>query len=240
MILSIQLFIQMEIGRGFDALQTESDYSPLFLALVIGMILPIPSRMNISVPSFTASDVGYAAVHFPGFILENVSLGLNCAESLFCTQREGYMSFTANRQWHSGNYSILCVLALFYPPKELSRRFRILCGLLQRLASQFPLSPGPVVFLILAIDVNVLSLVHAHSAFIEMPCVSSADVCSTFLDLDYGARVFQAQFSSSASDYRVFAYWVTLPYRLRLFDYFDFFSKLDLDPRFSVWMQNPA
>jgi hypothetical protein len=212
-------------------------------------------------------------VIFPGISLANLSLGLNYDEDVFCTERDGYMSFTPNRDWHQGQYSVLCVLTIFYPPEQLSMRFRMVCNVLQRLLSRFQLSSGPVAFLILSVDVNVFPLIHAHSAFTEISCLSSYNVCLTFLNLDSGYRVFQARFNSSLDHVGMnvtvfvtnvrqsywnltwlrqrhltgnaedgipflgyysaaFAYLVTLPYRLKLFDYFDFFSRLDLDAPF--------
>jgi hypothetical protein len=144
------------------------------------------------------------------------------------------------------------------------------CSVLERLALQFSLSPDPVAFLLLAVDLNLLRLVYAHQGFTELPCLSSSDICSKVLNLEYGYKVFSARFTSNAYDpgvnltvlvtkavqsywsatwsrqyhitwgvtgglpfpghySAVFAYWVTLPCGLKLFDYFDFFSKLDLD-----------
>jgi hypothetical protein len=200
-----------------------------------------------------------------------MSLGLNYEEGFFCTERDGYLSFTANRKWHSGKYSILCVLAIFYPPEQIGRRFEMAYNLLRRLALTFSLCQCHLSFLILAVDVDVLPLVRGHSTFTEMPCLSSPEVCSTFGNLDSGYKVFRARFNSTITPDGVnltilvtsimqshwnktwlrqiheteignypfsgyyaaaFAFLVTLPYRLRLFDYFDFFSRLDLDAPF--------
>jgi hypothetical protein len=223
--------------------------------------------------SFKSPSRRSPAVIFPGINFTNLSLGLNYDEGFFCTEQHGYMSFTPNREWHQGQYSVLCILTIFYPPEQLSTRFRMVCNILHRLSSAFTLSPGPVAFLILSIDVNVLPLVHAHSAFTEISCLSSSDVCSSFLNLDDGYHVFQTRFDSYVDDVggnltvfvtnvrqsewnrtwlrqrhvtggvengvpflgyysAAFAYLVTLPYRLKLLDYFDFFSRLDLDAPF--------
>jgi hypothetical protein len=74
-------------------------------------------------------------VIFPGSNLTNVSLGLNYGEGFRCTERDGYMSFTPNRRWHNGRYSVLFVLAIFYPlssSRGVSIRQAVFCrGLLQ-------------------------------------------------------------------------------------------------------------
>jgi hypothetical protein len=225
-------------------------------------------------PRMASMAGGPSDVIFPGIHLANVSLGLNYRDDFLCTEQDGYMSFTPNRQWHSGQYLVLCVLAIFYPPEEFQRRFDMACRVLRELSSEFSLSPDPVAFLILSIDADaLLPLVRAHSAFTEIPCQSSSEVCSAFLNLDYGYHVFQARFPSATNGVgnsltvlvtnvvqsywnatwlrawhvtggveggvlfngyyaAVFAYLVTLPYRLRRLDYFDFFSRLDIDAPF--------
>jgi hypothetical protein len=210
-------------------------------------------------------------VDFSDMRFRNVSLGLNYEERFFCTERDGFLSFTANRKWHSGKYSVLCVLAIFYPPEQIAKRFKMACTLLQRLTLTFSLCPCRLSFLIMAIDVDVLPLIRRHSEFTEMPCLSSPGICSAFGNLDFGYKVFRARFNSTITPAGVnltvlvtsvtqshwnetwlrqthetgvgnypfsgyyaaaFAYLITLPYRLRLFDYFDFFSRLDLDAPF--------
>jgi hypothetical protein len=225
-----------------------------------------PSFSNIQIIGARILNVAFADARF-----RNVSLDLNYEEHFFCTERDGFLSFTANRKWHSGKYSVLCVLAIFYPPEQILKRFDMAYNLLRRLALTFSLCICELSFLIMAIDVDVLPLVRRHSAFTEMPCLSSPDICSTFRNLDFGYQVFQGRFNSTISPGGVnltvlvtsvtqshwnktwlrqthetgvgnypfsgyyaaaFAYLVTLPYRLRLFDYFDFFSRLDLDAPF--------
>jgi hypothetical protein len=211
------------------------------------------------------------SVTFPGWEFQNVSLGLNYENRFFCTERDGYMSFTPNRIWHGGRYSVLCVLEIFFPAERVEKAFGMLCSLLRQSALNFPVSRDSVFFLILAVDSDVLPLVRSHSAFTEVPCLSSHDICSAFYKLDFGYTVFQARFrsaddrpfvtlnvlvtSTTQSDWNetwlrgfyytpvghyrfpgyyaaAFAYLVILPYRLRIFDYFDFFSRLDLDAPF--------
>jgi hypothetical protein len=161
-----------------------------------------------------------------------------------------------------GQYSVLCVLAIFYPPERCKAVFQMAVSLLQRLALDFSLSPEPVIFLLLGIDVDLLPLVRRRREFTKLACVSSPDGCSTFLSLDSGYHAFRARFSGADLTVLVtsvrqsewtkdwlrtthatpvgkvlftgyyaasFAYLVTLPFRLRILDYFDFFSRFDID-----------
>jgi hypothetical protein len=86
---------------------------------------------------------------FPGISLTNVSLKLNYNNGFFCAERDGYLSFTPNRAFYQGRYSVLYVLIIFYPPEQLSAHFRMVCSVLQRLSLRFALSPSLAPFLIL-------------------------------------------------------------------------------------------
>jgi hypothetical protein len=205
-------------------------------------------------------------VRFSQFVLINRSLGLNYEEEQICHTAHGFISFTPNRVWHSDAFSVLCVLSIFYPPEQTFGRFEMVCGLLARIAHCPSLCRGEVVFLVFGVGTDLFRFVSRRREFTPMTCLSTPQTCLWLTDLDFGYKVFSANFSSpngvrlfnviltnarqsiwkdswlrarhitpvgnlSFRGYyaAAFSYLISLPFRLRLLDYFDFFARLDLD-----------
>jgi hypothetical protein len=92
--------------------------SPLFVIIYVVIAVPIlhseclilESKVALVAflyQSFNSISRKSPAVIFPGINLINFPLGLNYDAGFFCTERDGYLSFSTNRKCHKGQYAVL-------------------------------------------------------------------------------------------------------------------------------------
>jgi hypothetical protein len=193
------------------------------------------------------------------WVLQNKSLGLNYHfRENICFHENETLSFRPNRHWNQTSYTVLLEFFAFYPPDAMNRYFAEFVSRLKRLSPWLLAAWEVVVPCLVAVDYDLLPRFHAHPNFTFVDCTRDVR-CSKLVGLDrtyslflYGSKqlpVLYAYLTQTdctiswlAGRYRIagggafggyyahsFALIISLPYRIRLFDFFDFFVRFDFD-----------
>jgi len=191
------------------------------------------------------------------FYLKNMSLGLNYhVNNGSCFHEGDSFSFRPNRLWHGGEYQVMLEFFVFYASGRMFGFAAKFADAMLRLAPWFHACPDPVIPVLVAVDTDLVDFFRRHelfnsSAALEFPGDESryeiflfgplkipiiyAFIRQNTKDVAWLNRVHR---QADCNDFLMtfpgyyaltFALILVLPYRMRIFDFFDFFIRLDFD-----------
>lgn len=229
----------------------------LFLVLLVyslydRLYLPGSCQLNATVKN---TNWELSSLNFGAFRLDNVSQGHNY-RSVDCSAfQRGFLNFTANRVWRAGPCSVVHIVLLMYPSSWMGRVFGDFVTWLRDFSRNPCDSACRSVFLVLTSE-NVSKWIARDPCFApetvdwshldygyelfwyrarsRLPFVFSAVPLTQFFSRDFlegnyvtpdGLLKFRGYYAAC------FGLFTVLPGMLRFLDFFDFWSRMDIDFR---------